>query len=167
MGVAIFAFITGVFVFYVRPLFIPVPLSEIEDKLALYKSREIRVNGYFIAEKSLIGDFYLYQFEDDSNKCTEDSQYCFSEAIVVISEEIKKKESQLINELVDSNYIYALGDCDSKMRECNLKGRFGAKVEITGDVEERPAVFSGTRIFVIKLKDIKQTSPIDFIRTRK
>jgi hypothetical protein len=165
--IALFAFIIGIFIFYIRPLLVPVPLSEIDGKFALYKSLEIKVKGRFFMSKSHIGDFYLYQFDDDSNKCTEDSPYCFSEALIELPEEVKKRKDLLIKELVERNYQHDLENCDSEMRECNSNGRFGADVEITGYVEERPPIFNGIPVFVIKVDDIKQTSPTKFITIRK
>ena len=161
IGVAVFAFVIGFFAFYVRPLLMPIPFSELEENLSLYKSREINVKGQFFIIKW--GDTpNFYRLKDSNHDCPGSIDYCESEAILELSQEVEKKEITLIKELNEKNYQYLLEKGDY------TQGRYVVEAEITGYVEERESGFSSIRsAYIIKVKEIKQTSPIKFMSTRK
>jgi len=162
IGIALFAFIVGILGIYFKPLFIPVPLSELKGKLYLYKSREIKVKGFFTSTKFRSTKWeFMYGIQENADKCDEFG-YCVSAAISLeLSEELEKKEYRLIQELAEKNYQYQLEKGET------VEGNYGVEVEITGQIEERETNFSGVDPFVIKVKEIKQTSPIKFIVIRQ
>jgi hypothetical protein len=161
ISIALFAFVVGILGIYLKPLFVPVPLSELKGKLYLYKSREIKVKGYFTSSKFRSTKWEFIYIILENAKCDEYG-YCVSAAISLeLSEETKEKESVLIQELAEKNYQYELEKKEA------VEGNYGVEVEITGQIEERETNFSGIDPFVIKVKEIKQTSPIKFITIRK
>lgn len=170
MGIALFAFISGIFVFYVRPLFMPVPLKEVARKLNLYNSREIKVKGFFVPIK-LQDSSITYLFLDYANDCNKDSEYCISEAEVEFSKELKGYEAEIVlSKEVEDNEAKLIEDLLKKNSEYeiekkeNTDGSYGVGVEIIGNVEEEKRVFEDFRI---KVKELKQITPIKLFTTHE
>ncbi len=151
--VALLAFLCGIFVFFIRPLFITVPLYELKGNVQYYKYQKIKVKGYFTPTKD--ESSYFYSLEDYTNKCSGEFIDCASFVSLELSEGVEKKENLLIEEIAEKNY--QLGKTEFR------RGFYGAEVEVIGYVEERNGVFGLAP--VIKIEEIKQISPIKFIST--
>ena len=151
--VALLAFLCGVFVFFIRPLFITVPLFELRGNIRYYKFQEIKVKGYFVPSKDELS--YSYTLEDYKSKCFGGRVYCESLLTLELSEELKRKESLLINEIIEKN---------EPLKKLDVRnGYYGAEVEVTGYVEEINDAFGS--IPALNVEEIKQFAPTKFIST--
>ncbi len=152
--VALLAFVSGVFVFYIRPLFIIVPLYDLRENISHYESLKVKVRGDF--EVTNGESSYLYGIQDYKNDCSDD---CVSYKGLELPKEIEEENIKFIKELAEKNST--LGKTDFR------QGMYMAKVEVTGYVEERYSVGFDMSYFVIKVVEIKQISPIKFITVQE
>lgn len=151
--VALLTFLCGVLVFFIRPLFVTVRLFELRGNIKYYKFQKIKVKGYFVPSKDELS--YSYTLEDYKTKCFGDRVYCESLLTLDLPEELKGKESSLINEIIEKNNHLEKTDVS--------KGYYGAEVEVIGYVEEINSVFGS--IPALKVEEIKQIAPTRFIST--
>jgi hypothetical protein len=149
--VALLAFTCGVFVFYIRPLVIPISLSELRENTSHYKSRKFKVVGKLEVWEA--ESIYSINLKDWENDCSGEPG-CFRG--LEMSEEVKAENILLIKELAEKNKTF--GKTDFR------RGEYLADVEITGNLVEkgRDPFFGGT-IYEIKVEKLKQISPIKFV----
>ena len=144
--VALLAFACGVFVFYIRPLYVTIPFYELKENLEKYNSHKIKVSGFFIPNRDELSE--SYGFEDYLPNCISDEPFdCNTFGILELSDEVKEQEKSLIKEITDKNY--QLGKTDFR------QGEYGVEVEVVGYVEEKRSNFGiYTAIRVMKMKQI-------------
>jgi len=149
--IALLAFACGVFVFYVRPLLIPISLSELRQNISHYKSLRFKVVGkleVWEAEST-----YSINLKDYENDCSGDN-LCFRG--LELSEEVMAENILLVKELAEKNKTFGKTNF--------IRGDYLADVEITGQlVEGEQNPFFGGSVYDIKVEKMKQISPIRFV----
>lgn len=154
--VALLAFACGVFVFYIRPLYVTIPFYELKGNLENYNSHKIKVSGFFIPMKDESSE--SFGFEDYLPNCFGDLFDCNTFGILELSDEVKEQQKLLIKEITDKNY--QLGKKDFG------QGVYGVKVEIVGYVDEKESQSLGFGPYYgIKVVEMKQISTIRFRTT--
>jgi len=148
--VALLAFTCGVFVFYVRPLLIPISLSELRQNISHYKYFKFKVVGKLEVLKP--ESTYFINLKDYEKDCSGDN-FCFRG--LELSEEIKAENILLLEELAEKNKT--IGKTDFR------RGDYLADVEITGNLVERENSLGGDPIYKINVEKLKQISPIRFV----
>jgi hypothetical protein len=153
--VALTAFACGVFVFYIRPLFIPISLSELRENISYYKFQKVKVRGNLEVVKA--ESSYFLALQDYKGDCS--SVPCFKS--LELSEEARKHNDLLIEELAEKNTT--LGKTDFR------SGVYLAEVEITGYLEERKnnSDFPFDSHRIIKVEEISQISPVRFVASEE
>ena len=159
--VALTAFSIGFWLFHLRPLVTPVSLCEISQHAELFKSKQIRVKAFLDGvgrDESNLDDYSVSDFRNG----------CLTGASLEISEKIKEKLKSDENlkgsiSLLRQKYEEAF---DNRRNPSYPAGYYLAEVEITGEIEKytETETTSIARIpFKIKVDEIKQVSPIQFI----
>jgi hypothetical protein len=148
--VALFAFIFGISVYYIRPLFVPISLSELRQNTSQYKYLKIKVVGKL--EVTGEDSRYFINLKDWENDCSGDN-FCFKS--LELSEEVMAQNISLIKELAEKNKTFGKTNF--------IKGDYLADVEITGQLVERENEIFGGTFYAIKVEKIKQVSPIRFV----
>lgn len=155
--VALIAFIFGASVYYVRPLFVPISLSELRKNISHYKHLKIKVVGKL--EVSEAESRYFINLKDWENNCSGDN-FCFRG--LELSEELMTENISLIKELVEKNKTVERSTLINDTYWAD--GEYYVDVEVTGRlVEKENLYFSGGNFYDIKVEEIKQKSPIKFV----
>ena len=149
--VALLAFACGLVVYYVRPLIIPISLSELRQNTSDYEFRKFRVLGKLQVWES--GSTYLINLKDYENDCSKEP---FCSRSLQLSEEVKAENIALIKELAEKNKTFGVTNF--------IRGEYLAEVEVSGQlVEKGENPFCNCIIYEIKVEKIKQISPIKFV----
>jgi hypothetical protein len=150
--VALLAFTCGVFVFYVRPILVPISLFELRHNASQYKSHKFKVIGKLTVWKADESTYYI-GLTDWEGRCSSVNYCGYS---LRVSEELIAENETLVRDIAQKN-------------ETNIKTDFRsfehiANVEITGFLveEEQTEYFPGI-YDVIKVEKIKQLSPVKFV----
>ncbi len=156
ISVALIAFIFATSVFYVRPVFFPISLSELRENTPRYKNFTIKIVGKL--EVTEEDSRYFISLKDWENDCSGDN-FCFRS--LDLSEELVAKNITLIKEIIEKNKTV------ERLTLINdtywADGEYYVDVEITGHlVEKKNEIFGGT-FYEIKVAEIKQNSPIKFV----
>jgi hypothetical protein len=151
---ALTAFLLGISVYYIRPLIIPISLSELRENASHYKSRKFKVIGKLEVWEA--ESVYSINLKDWENDCSGEP-ICFRG--LEVSEELKAENILLLKELAEKNKT--LGKTNF------ISGEYLADVEISGElVETENKYFSGT-FYDIKVESMKQTSEIRFVTSEE
>jgi hypothetical protein len=152
--VALLAFASGVFVYYIHPLFVPISLSELRQNTPHYISRKFKVVGKLeVWEAESNCSINLKDWEND---CSGDN-FCFRG--LELSEEVKAENILLIKELAEKNKTFGKTNF--------IHGDYLADVEITGQLVEKRNEFFGGTFYDIKVEKMKQVSPIRFVKVEE
>lgn len=158
--VFLIAVIVGVSVYYLRPLFVPISLSDLRKNTSHYKHHKIKVFAKF--EVTEENSQYFINLKDWENECSGDN-FCFIG--LELSEEILAQNLSLIKELLEKNK--AVGRSTLINGEHWADGEFYIDVEVSGYlIEKESKYFSGT-FYDIKVDEIKQISPIKFVTIKE
>lgn len=160
ISVAILAFVSGILIYYIRPSFIPISLSELRGNPKRHQIFSFKVRGDFQVWKA--ESTYSFELIDNQNECASTEPLCLK--ILELSDEIIKRNNTLIEDLANQNQ--KLGKTDFR------KGINLAEVEITGILEERKdeklAYFGGDgSYFRLKVEKIEQLSPVRFVESKE
>lgn len=149
--IALISFSVGVVVFLVRPLLVPISLSELRQNISQYKSLRFKVVGKLEVWES--ESTYSINLKDYENDCSAEPT-CFRG--LELSEEVKRENILLIKELAEKNKTFG--------RTNFIRGDYLADVEITGQLieKEQNPNFGGS-VYDIKVEKMKQISPIRFV----
>jgi hypothetical protein len=155
--VALITFIFGASVYYVRPLFVPIPLSELRENLSYYKHLKIKVVAKL--EVTEENSRYFINLKDWENDCSGD-HFCFRG--LELSEELMSGNMTLIKELIEKNKTVERSTLINGIYCAD--GEYYVDVEVTGYlVEKENLYFSGGNFYDIKVEEIEQKSPIKFV----
>lgn len=158
--VALIAFIFGVSVYYFRPLFVPVSLSELRQNTSRYKYLKIKVVGKL--EVTEENSQYFINLKDWENDCSGDN-FCFTG--LELSEEIMADNMSLIKELVEKNKTVKRSTLINN--DYWSDGVYYVDVEVTGRLVEKENKLFGGTFYDIKVEEIKQISPIKFVPVKE
>lgn len=149
--VAIIAFVSGSLVYYLRPSFTSISLSELRGNPTRHRLFKFKVQGDLQVYKA--ESKYFFELRNEKDECSVEPQ-CWNS--LEISDEIKRKNNDLIEDLASKNQT--LGKTDLR------KGIYLAEVEITGKLVERPVQynFGSDLYYEIKVEDIQQLASIRF-----
>lgn len=153
--VALLAFVIGTMSFYFRPLIQPVSLCEIKQNARLYDKREVYVRAYLEVLR-------LKENEDDDyfDVVSSLGKGCIEGASLEYSEQLKQSETlkQLCKEMSEANKELIKTKFD--------EGWYLVEVEIFGQVDDLSddgITHCFTPDLSLKVKELKQTSPIHFV----
>ena len=159
--IGIFTFSIGFWLFHLRPLVTPVSLCEISQHAELFKSKQIRIKAFLDGVGRIEDDLIYYSVSDFRDGCLTGANLEISEKI---KEKLKSDESlnasvKLIRQKREEAYY-------NRRNENYPAGYYVAEVEVVGEIEKYPETETTgiARVpFGIKVNEIKQVSPIQFI----
>ena len=157
ISVAVLAFVAGISIYFIRPAFIPISLSELIGNPKRHQIFSFKVRGDFQVWKAESN--YYFELIDTENECAFVETHCLSS--LELPDEVIKQNNALIEDLASQNQ--KLGKTDFR-NGINL-----AKVEITGILEERKhekIYFGDGTYFTIKVQKIEQLAPIRFVDSK-
>lgn len=155
--IGLIAFVFGAAAYYVRPLFVPITLSELRKSESQYKHLKIKV--FAKLEVSEEDSRYFVNLKDWENDCRGDN-FCFRG--LELSDEILSQNISLIKELVEKNKTVGRSTLINDTYWAD--GEYYVDVEVTGHlVEKENLYFSGGKFYDIKVEEIEQKSPIKFV----
>ncbi len=158
--VTLIAFIFGVSIYYIRPVFIPISLSELRQNTPRYKYLKIKV--FAKLEVSEEDSRYFVNLKDWENDCRGDN-FCFQG--LELSDEILAQNISLIKELVEKNKTVGRSTLINDFYWAD--GEYYIDVEVTGRFVEKESKYFGDTFYDIKVEEIKQKSPIKFVPTKE
>lgn len=128
--ISLIAFTLGVSVYYVRPLFVPISLSELRADISRYKDLKIKVVGKL--EVSEAESVYHVNLKDWENDCSGDN-FCFRS--LELSKELIAENISLLKEIVEKNKT--VGD-STLINDIYLSdGEYYIDVEVTGRLKSK------------------------------
>lgn len=154
--VTLIAFTLGISVYYVRPLFVPVSLSELRKNKSQYKHLNINVAAKL--EVTEENSRYFINLKDWENHCSGDN-FCFQG--LDLSKELIAENLTLIKEIVAKNKTVERSTLINDTYWAD--GEYYVDVEVSGYLVEKKSELFGGTFYDIKVNEIKQTSPIKFV----
>ncbi len=150
------AIVFGVSVYYFRPLFIPISLSELRKNTSHYKYSKIKVSAKL--EVTEENSRYFVNLKDWENECSGDN-FCFRG--LELSDEILVQNLPLIKELVEKNKTVGRSTLINDTYWSD--GEYYIDVVVIGRLIEKENELFGGTFYDIQVEEIKQISPIKFI----
>lgn len=144
--VILLTFSVGVIAFYLRPIVTPVSLCEISQHAELYQFNDVRIKAYLDVSKDgkLVS---IYELKKGCEDVYADLWFSENFEENLPEEKLSDDLKKLINQLKE---------------QTSEDLRAFAEVEVVGRIEKREMNCFALP-FYVKIKEIKQTSPIKFI----